>query len=103
VDEFRLQYERDLSPRLSFTGSGRFETRNAITSNTDGDRDFARADLSVEYMLMPAWYVRGGYAYLWQDRESDPGDADNNQVFVSVGYRGLSPRSREVTQKPFSQ
>lgn len=100
VDEFRLQYERNLTDRLTFSGAGRLESRNAITSiNTGNDRDFARADLSLQYMLTPTWFLRGGYAYIWQDREVDPSDADNNQVFVSVGYRGLSQHSRPGTQK----
>lgn len=104
VDEFRLQYERDFSPRLSFRGAGRFEARNAITSiNTGDDRDFARADLSLEYMLTPTWYLRGGYAYIWQDREIDPDSADNNKVFISVGYRGLSQRSQSGAQKALAQ
>jgi len=57
----------------------------------------------TEYMLTPTWYLRGGYAYIWQDREVDPSDADNNQVFISVGYRGLSQPSRTGAQKPLAQ
>ena len=42
--------------------------------------------------MAQTWYVGGGYSYIWQDREQQPSDADNNQLFIVVGYRGLTPR-----------
>jgi hypothetical protein len=89
-DQLRLQYDRDLTQRLTFTGAGRYESRNSLSTGGQGDdRDYARADLALRWMMAPTWYLAGGYSYIWQDRESAAGDADNNKIFVSVGYRGL--------------
>lgn len=89
-DQLRLQYDRNLSERLKFNSAARYETQAALTeAGARDDRDFARLDLSIEWMLAPTWYLRGGYSYIWQDREEDPSDVSNNRAFVSIGYRGL--------------
>jgi hypothetical protein len=96
IDLLRLQYDRDLSERLTFRGAARFESRSGISTlseASEGDeRDYARLDLSLRWFATPTWYIGGGYAYIWQDREADPADADNNKLFVNFGYRGLSRR-----------
>jgi hypothetical protein len=93
LDEIRLQYDRDLSQRLAFRGAARYESRSGFSTIGAGDeRDYARVDLSMRWAVTPTWYVGGGYAYIWQDREADPSDADNNKFFINFGYRGLSPR-----------
>lgn len=94
-DQLRLQYNRDLSEQLSFLGAARYEKRNAITESGSGDdRDYARLDLSLNWFMSETWYLRGGYSYIWQDREQDNGDADNNKLFVSVGYQGIRRQRR---------
>lgn len=94
TDRFRLQYDRQFSPRLLFRGEGRYETRSAISElNQGNDRDFARADLSLKWMITQKWYVGGGYSYLWEDREQAVSDADNNRFFINFGYQGLSAAS----------
>jgi len=90
-DQFRVQYDRDLSERLSFRGAARYEARTELGGNTgDNDRDYARADLTLKWMMAPTWYLQGGYSYVWEDRASAPGDAANNKLFVSFGYQGLA-------------
>lgn len=94
-DLLRIQYDRDITERLSFRGAGRYEARTSLTERgSSDDRDYARADLSLEYMLAPTWFVRGGYSYIWQDRESATDTADNNKIFLSAGYRGLGRQRR---------
>jgi hypothetical protein len=93
VDEFRLQYTRDLSQRLSLRGAARYESRNGIsTADAGQDRDYARADLSLRWFMTPTWYLGGGYAYIWVDRELAVSDADNNKFYVNFGYQGRSRR-----------
>jgi hypothetical protein len=95
VDQFRLQYRRDLSPRLSFRGAARYETRNGLGSQGGGvDRDFARLDLSLKWMMTQHWYVGGGYTYMWEDKATATQTGDNNKLFVNVGYQGLPAQSR---------
>lgn len=89
-DLLRLQYRRSLSERLAFSAAGRYESRNALNeADARADRDSARADLSLEWFMRPTWYLRGGYSYVWQDREAASGDASDNILFFSVGYKGL--------------
>ena len=91
-DQFRLQYDRDLSQRLKFLGAARYETRSSIASNVlSNDRDYARIDVSLEWMLTPRWFVGGGYSYLWEDRVKAPESAEDNRLFMAVGFRGLRP------------
>ncbi len=40
--------------------------------------------------MTQTWYLGGGYAYIWQDREADPSDAANNKFFINFGYQGLN-------------
>ena len=100
MDQFRLQYERQLSPRLTFRGVGRYESRNSLGGTDSGaDRDFARTDLSLKWLITQRWYVGGGYAYMWEDRASATQSADNNKFFISFGYQGLEYQgAREVAQ-----
>ena len=93
VGDFRLQYDRNLSERLSLQAAARYETRDSIAATLlSDDRDYARMDLALQWFIRPTWYLSGGYSYLWQDREQNPEDADNNQFFLAVGYKGLDPR-----------
>ena len=91
VDRFRIQYDRLLSQRLSFTGAARYDSRSSLTELGEGnDRDYARLDLSTKWMITQKWYLGGGYSYIWEDREQEISDADNNRFFINFGYQGLS-------------
>jgi hypothetical protein len=91
VDEFRIQYDRDLSQRLAFHGAARYESRNGLAGTEGGvDRDFARLDLSLRWMVTRNWYLGGGYAYMWEDQATATQTGDNNKIYVNFGYRGLA-------------
>lgn len=91
IDEFRLQYDRDLSERLRFKGAARYESRAGISDvSGSNDRDYARLDLDLKWFMTQTMYIGGGYSYIWQDRASDPTDADNNKFFIYFGYQGLA-------------
>ena len=93
LDQLRLQYDRDLSQRLSLQGAVRYEMRDEIDPTVlSDDRDYFRADLSLRWLMAQTWFVRGGYSYIWQDRERQPSDAYNNQLFIAIGYKGLRPK-----------
>lgn len=92
IDQFRLQYDRDLSQRLRFKGALRYETRNSpLPTARSDDRDFARVDLSIEWQMAQKWYLAGGFSHILVDRAQAAGSASNNKVFVGFGYRGLQP------------
>ena len=93
LDQLRVKYNRDISERLSLQGTLRYEMReDGEPTVLSDDRDFFRADLSMRWFMARTWFVRGGYSYIWQDRANAPSDADNNQLFISIGYKGLIPK-----------
>ena len=93
-DRFRIQYDRLLSERLSFRGAARYDSRSGLSELDAGnDRDYARVDLSMKWLITQKWYVGGGYSYIWEDREQETSDAQNNRFFINFGYQGLSQQS----------
>lgn len=94
MDELRIQYDRQLSERLSLRGLARYESRNAINDAGTSQRDdAARADLWLKWQITPTWYTQGGYSYISRD-QGPTGDAANNRIFISVGYKGLGRQRR---------
>ncbi|MGB7739908.1 MAG: hypothetical protein WBM03_12415 [Steroidobacteraceae bacterium] len=95
-DQFRVQYKRKLTARLKFDGAGRYVRERALDSrSSSSDRDYARLDLSLRWMISPTLYLGGGYSYLWQEYMSVGGStAASNRLFVSFGYSGLGRESR---------
>lgn len=95
ADQIRMQFDRKLTQRLELTSSAILESRSSLTERgSDSDRDYARLDLALQWFVNRTWYVAGGYSYIWLDRESDDGDAYNNLLFASFGYKGLGPQGR---------
>jgi hypothetical protein len=94
-DQVRLQYDRDFSARLSFSGAGIYESRNSLTERgSNNDRDYARADFKLTWLMTSTWFIEGGYSYIWEDRVDATGDAYNNRIFAGVGYKGLGRQRR---------
>jgi hypothetical protein len=93
TDEIRVQYDWRYSQRLSFRTAIRAFQREAQGDLSGGrDRDHARAELGLTWMATPTVFVGGGYRFTWQEREEQDTSADNHTVYVSFGYRGLTPR-----------
>ena len=93
LDHARVQYERLLSQKVTLNAAARYDSRNALgktTITTGQDRDYARADISLKWYVSPTWYIGGGYAYIWEDRQEALSDASNNKFYLNFGYRALS-------------
>jgi hypothetical protein len=94
VDRIRVEYDRSLSQRLTFRGAARYDSRSNLGELNEGnDRDYARVDLSLKWLITETWYVGGGYSYIWEDREQAVSDADNNRLFINFGYQGLGQQA----------
>jgi hypothetical protein len=94
-DQFRVQYDRDLSERLRFMGAARYVKDESISQvGSIGNRDYSRLELSLKWLVSPKWYVRGGYQYTYQDIASESGAAYDNRIMLSVGYQGLGRKSQ---------
>ena len=91
-DQIRVQYIRPLSPLWTFNGAVRATLDKRLGDQNNPDRKRAQADLTLTRQLTPSWYISGGYRYAWQDLGGTNAEADNNAVFLTVGYRGLDTR-----------
>jgi hypothetical protein len=91
-DQAQLQYNKDLTERLAFTGAMIWVKSTQLPSNVNNlDRTYDQTALDLKYMIRPTWFVQGGYQYTWQKYTQSP-EASNNRVFIRVGYQGLPPR-----------
>ena len=90
-DQIRVQYLRPLSPLMTFSGAVRFTRDQRVGDTANRDRDRALAELTLTRKLTPTWYVSGEYRYVWQDLGGGGGEADNNGILITVGYKGLNP------------
>jgi hypothetical protein len=100
TDGVRLQYDRDLSQRLSFRVAGRYFIEDSVDDAlSTGDRDYARGDLGFRYRFAQEWYVAAGYRYIWQEQEAIGADADNHSFLVGIGYSGLRHQSQIRTER----
>lgn len=94
-DQFRVQYDRDLSERLHFMGAARYVKDKSISQvRSIGDREYSRLELSLTRFVSPKWFVRGGYQYTYQDKTGEPEAADDNRIMLSIGYQGLGRASQ---------
>ena len=89
-DELRIQYDHDFSQRLSM----RTAVRAYMWDSTSGepstrDREYARGEIQLRWVVTPTFFVRGGYNYTWREIDIQPDSADNSTFFIALGYRGL--------------
>jgi hypothetical protein len=89
-DQLRLQYDHDFTQRVAMRMALRGIRQESQGSLGGGsDRDYARGEVGLTWLLTPTWFVNGRYEYTWRDLEREAGSADNHAVMVSFGYRGL--------------
>jgi hypothetical protein len=94
ADQIQLQYDRNVTERVSFTGALRAIRTVGVTSNLSGDnRSYVQGNLLLKWMITRTWFVQGGYVYVWQKYQADTQSADNNLILIKFGYQGL-PRQR---------
>jgi hypothetical protein len=94
LNQFRAQYYRPLSARLSFSGAVRVTDTevigNALAAEEQPEHR-TNAELYMRFDMTPTWYVTAGYIFA---RQRDLGVSDlaySNGVVLTVGYRGLEP------------
>jgi hypothetical protein len=94
LDQFRVQYDRPLSERLSLEGAVRVTRAELVGSALIAEvptEDRTNAELNLRFDITRTWYVSGGYIFA---RARDLGEGNlaySNGVIISVGYRGLEP------------
>jgi hypothetical protein len=87
-EQAQLQYTRDLSWRLKFSGAMIVLRNHGLTYNVSGDdRTFLRTAVDLKWMFTPTFYVQGGYQYMWEKYQLNPDGAADNRFFVTFGYQ----------------
>lgn len=90
TDQVQLQYVRDVTQRLQFTGAVLYQRTGVLAANYVSDtRNYAITQLYLRWMVTRVWFVRGSYSYAWQRYTNDPASAQNNGISVQIGYLGL--------------
>lgn len=88
-DQLQMQYSRNFSRRLAFTGATIALRNRGLTHNVSGnDRTFVRTVMDLKWMMTPTWFVQGGYQYMWQKFQLAPDGAANNRIYIRFGYQG---------------
>lgn len=96
LDQIRVQYNQNLSRRLSASVSARISRQEAL-SNGPGHRDRSYGDAYLRYALTPKWDLTGGYRFAWQrlpqavDSTVIYNAAQSHGVYLSIGYHGINP------------
>jgi hypothetical protein len=94
ADQIQLEYDRNVTERVTFTGALRAIRTVGVSSNLNGDnRNYVQGNLLLKWMITRTWFVQGGYVYVWQKYQADTQSADNNLILIKFGYQGL-PRER---------
>jgi hypothetical protein len=94
LSQFRVQYYRPFSARLSFSGAVRVTHTQIIGAALAAQQpaeNRANAELDLRFDITPKWYVTAGYIFA---RASNVGQANlafSNGVALTIGYRGLEP------------
>ena len=94
LDQFRVQYNRPLSARLSFSGAVRVTRTEVVGTALAAEQpteNRTNAEMYLRFDMTRTWYVTGGYIFA---RSSDLGQSDlaySNGFLLTIGYRGLEP------------
>jgi len=92
VDRIRLNLRHDFQPRWFGELGGVFQTTDGLDDDNGFDqRDYYQVRGLVGYQLTQSWTVEATYSFTRQDYENTPGEADRNEVFLTVNYQ---PRGR---------
>jgi hypothetical protein len=90
TNQARGQYDRDITPRLHFSGAVRyFRTQTVTKVIGDDTRDYVTATTKLQWMVTRTVFIAGAYTYVWQKYRVDPASADTNILSFQIGYRGL--------------
>ena len=93
TDRLQLQCDRTLTARFAITGAVSYIHTRGLTQGLSGeDSRYAQALVEAHYDLTRYLFLQGGYQYAYQRYRADPTSAENNRVYVEIGYKGLAPQ-----------
>ena len=90
-NEIAYNVSRQITPRITgIVGARAIQSRTLDNIKQDNDRDYARAQVGVEWGLTQNWVVSADYIYTFQEFASQTRDTNSNAFIIGVNYRGLS-------------
>jgi len=90
TDRLQFQYDHTFTPRFAMTGAVSVIKTHGLTYTLDSDdRKFDQALVEAHYALTRYFFLQGGYQYSWQRYQQDTDSANNNRVYIQIGYKGL--------------
>jgi hypothetical protein len=91
LDQVHFEYHRDLAPRWKFTAAGVYYRYAPVASAVAAsDYTYVNVEASLKWLWTPTWFVATGAEYLFNKLGPPLGSADNDMLYVQVGYEGLS-------------
>jgi hypothetical protein len=91
LDQVHFEYHRDLAPRWKLTAAGIYDRFTPVTSAVAAsDYSYVNVEVSLKWLWTPTWFVATGAEYLFNKLGPPLGSADNDMLYVQVGYEGLS-------------
>ena len=95
TDEIQVQYDKELSQRLTAVAAVLLMRDESLSGdNAISEGDYAVTNFDLQWLISRTWYVRAGYAFIWQESKEDSASAKNHRLTLSFGYRGLDPAGR---------
>lgn len=92
-DRLQFQYDRTFTARWTVTGAVSYiHTRGLTEAQSGQDSRYAQALVEAHYDLTRYFFLQGGYQYAYQRYRTDPTSADNNRVYLEIGYKGIAPQ-----------
>jgi hypothetical protein len=89
-NSIKLQYDREVTYRLSVTGAVIALKNHGVSANLVGDdRSYLHSVVEAKWALTRTWYILGGYQYMWEKFQVDPTGAADNRIYIRLGYLGL--------------
>jgi hypothetical protein len=91
ADQAQIEYQRDLSPRLSTSVAARYIDYIALsTVDAGSEYHYVNSNASLKWKLTPTWYLSGGAQFQWVKTANPSASADNGVLYIAFGYQGLT-------------
>ena len=93
--EFRVDYIRQLAPRLNFVGDFLWlENKSVNDSDQSSNREYWQSLIGFDYSLTETWALTSRYRHRYQkfiDRDNSS-KADSDAILIGVRFRGRDKR-----------
>jgi len=85
-DAIGVDYSRALTPKWSFSLSGRFLNQEAAAGSSSGaERQYFSVEPELSWQFLPQWSLSASYRLRWQDRDTTD-TAVSNAFFLTLQY-----------------